>query len=67
TMTGCRQQKPKLGLTKCPDLVDHYSLRMFFYNCQNFVQNFHLTQAALERLTFSVFRMYGPGRGKAIW
>ncbi|WP_429070946.1 hypothetical protein, partial [Aeromonas veronii] len=26
TMTGCRQQKPKLGLTKCPDLVDHYNL-----------------------------------------
>ncbi len=24
-MTGCRQQKPKIGLTKCPDLVDHYT------------------------------------------
>ncbi|WP_219306502.1 hypothetical protein, partial [Aeromonas hydrophila] len=24
TMTGYRQQKPKIGLTKCPDLVDHY-------------------------------------------
>ncbi|WP_421310852.1 hypothetical protein, partial [Aeromonas veronii] len=24
TMTGYRQQKPKNGLTKCPDLVDHY-------------------------------------------
>ncbi len=23
-MTGYRQQKPKNGLTKCPDLVDHY-------------------------------------------
>ncbi|MDF8330895.1 phage antirepressor KilAC domain-containing protein [Aeromonas salmonicida] len=23
-MTGCRQPKPKIGLTKCPDLVDHY-------------------------------------------
>lgn len=22
-MTGCHQQKPKIGLTKCPDLVDH--------------------------------------------
>ncbi|WP_429123513.1 hypothetical protein, partial [Aeromonas veronii] len=26
TMTGCRQQKPKNGLTKCPDLVDHYKV-----------------------------------------
>ncbi len=25
-MTGCRQQKPRLGLTKCPDLVDHYNM-----------------------------------------
>ncbi len=25
-MTGYRQQKPKNGLTKCPDLVDHYKL-----------------------------------------
>jgi len=25
TMTGSRQQKPRIGLTKCPDLVDHYS------------------------------------------
>ncbi|TNI94332.1 hypothetical protein [Aeromonas veronii] len=24
-MTGYRQQKPKNGLTKCPDLVDHYT------------------------------------------
>ncbi|WP_429073703.1 hypothetical protein, partial [Aeromonas veronii] len=24
TMTGYRQHKPKNGLTKCPDLVDHY-------------------------------------------
>jgi hypothetical protein len=24
-MTGCRQQKPKNGLTKCPDLVDRYT------------------------------------------
>ncbi len=24
-MTGYRQQKPKIGLTKCPDLVDHYN------------------------------------------
>jgi predicted deacylase len=24
-MTGCRQQKPRFGLTKCPDLVDHYT------------------------------------------
>ncbi|MGY3957749.1 hypothetical protein, partial [Aeromonas salmonicida] len=24
TMTGYRQQKPRLGLTKCPDLVEHY-------------------------------------------
>ncbi|MFM1700241.1 type I Zorya anti-phage system protein ZorA1 [Aeromonas salmonicida] len=23
-MTGYRQQKPRIGLTKCPDLVDHY-------------------------------------------
>jgi hypothetical protein len=23
-MTGCRQHKPRLGLAKCPDLVDHY-------------------------------------------
>ena len=23
-MTGSRQQKPRIGLTKCPDLVDHY-------------------------------------------
>ncbi len=23
-MTGSRQQKPRLGLTKCPELVDHY-------------------------------------------
>lgn len=22
-MTGCRQQEPRIGLTKCPDLVDH--------------------------------------------
>ncbi|MGE6099217.1 hypothetical protein ACLH0B_08210, partial [Aeromonas salmonicida] len=26
TMTGSRQQKPRIGLTKCPDLVDHYKL-----------------------------------------
>ena len=26
-MTGCCQQKPNLGLTKCPDLVDHYNSR----------------------------------------
>ncbi|WP_429210147.1 hypothetical protein, partial [Aeromonas veronii] len=25
TITGYRQQKPKIGLTKCPDLVDHYT------------------------------------------
>ena len=25
-MTGYRQQEPKIGLTKCPDLVDHYNL-----------------------------------------
>ena len=25
-MTGYRQHKPKNGLTKCPDLVDHYIL-----------------------------------------
>ncbi len=25
-MTGYRQQKPRFGLTKCPDLVDHYTL-----------------------------------------
>ncbi|MFQ2175328.1 diguanylate cyclase domain-containing protein [Aeromonas media] len=25
-MTGCRQQKPRFGLTKCPDLVDHYNM-----------------------------------------
>ncbi len=25
-MTGCRQQKPRFGLTKCPDLVDHYTV-----------------------------------------
>ncbi|MFQ2098813.1 hypothetical protein ACK33Q_20310, partial [Aeromonas veronii] len=25
TMMGYRQQKPKIGLTKCPDLVDHYN------------------------------------------
>ncbi len=25
-MTGYRQQKPRFGLTKCPDLVDHYIL-----------------------------------------
>jgi len=24
-MTGYRQQKPRIGLTKCPDLVDHYN------------------------------------------
>ncbi|SIR52346.1 hypothetical protein SAMN05892873_14830, partial [Aeromonas veronii] len=24
TMTGYRQHKPRFGLTKCPDLVDHY-------------------------------------------
>ncbi|BEE18821.1 transposase [Aeromonas enteropelogenes] len=24
-MTGCRQQEPRIGLTKCPDLVDHYT------------------------------------------
>ena len=24
-MTGSRQQKPRIGLTKCPDLVDHYN------------------------------------------
>ena len=24
-MTGYRQQKPRFGLTKCPDLVDHYT------------------------------------------
>ncbi len=23
-MTGYRQQKPRFGLTRCPDLVDHY-------------------------------------------
>ncbi|WP_234915367.1 hypothetical protein, partial [Aeromonas veronii] len=28
--TGYRQQKPKNGLTKCPDLVDHY---MFWISC----------------------------------
>ncbi|MFQ2011336.1 hypothetical protein ACK34P_18110, partial [Aeromonas veronii] len=26
TMMEYRQQKPRLGLTKCPDLVDHYTL-----------------------------------------
>ncbi|MGU5722722.1 hypothetical protein, partial [Aeromonas hydrophila] len=26
TMMGYRQQRPKIGLTVCPDLVDHYSL-----------------------------------------
>ncbi|CAJ1774466.1 hypothetical protein IIDPJIOB_00321 [Aeromonas veronii] len=26
-VTGYRQQKPRFGLTKCPDLVDHYSRR----------------------------------------
>lgn len=25
-MTGCRQQKPRIGLTKCPSLVDHYTV-----------------------------------------
>ena len=25
TMTGYRQKKPRFGLTKCPDLVDHYT------------------------------------------
>ncbi|MGY3953807.1 hypothetical protein ACW5WG_21410, partial [Aeromonas salmonicida] len=24
TMTGYRQQRPRIGLIKCPDLVDHY-------------------------------------------
>jgi len=24
-MTGYRQQKLRLGLTKCPDLVNHYT------------------------------------------
>ncbi len=24
TMTGSRQQKPRISLTKSPDLVDHY-------------------------------------------
>ncbi len=24
-MMEYRQQKPRLGLTKCPDLVDHYN------------------------------------------
>ncbi|MGS4909948.1 hypothetical protein ACVDHI_17435, partial [Aeromonas sp. 25-248] len=24
TMMGYRQQRPKIGLTVCPDLVDHY-------------------------------------------
>jgi hypothetical protein len=28
-MTGYRQQKPKIGLTKCPDLVDHYSQLLY--------------------------------------
>lgn len=27
-MTGYRLQKPRIGLTKCPDLVDHYTLLM---------------------------------------
>lgn len=27
-MMGCRQQKPKIGLTKSPDLVDHYSIML---------------------------------------
>ncbi len=26
---GYRQQKPKNGLTKCPDLVDHYILMLY--------------------------------------
>ena len=30
-MTGYRQQKPRIGLTKCPDLVDHYSAATGFY------------------------------------
>uniref|UniRef100_UPI003B9ED3FB hypothetical protein n=1 Tax=Aeromonas veronii TaxID=654 RepID=UPI003B9ED3FB len=36
TMTGCRQQKPKNGLTKCPDLVDHYNKQAEYYGhaCQ---------------------------------
>ncbi len=25
-MTGYRQHKPRFGLTKCPDLVDHYNV-----------------------------------------
>ncbi|WP_429028801.1 hypothetical protein, partial [Aeromonas veronii] len=25
TMMEYRQQKPRIGLTKCPDLVDHYT------------------------------------------
>lgn len=24
-MMECRQQRPKIGLTKCPYLVDHYT------------------------------------------
>ena len=32
-MTGYRQQKPKIGLTKCPDLVDHYNLAECVFDC----------------------------------
>ncbi len=35
-MTGCRQQKPKIGLTKCPDLVDHYNHRL-----KEWMERFH--------------------------
>lgn len=31
-MTGSRQQKPRIGLTKCPDLVDHYNVTLSMAN-----------------------------------
>ena len=35
-MMGYRQQRPKIGLTVCPDLVDHYSTTFFFDNQVDF-------------------------------
>ncbi|WWR67091.1 hypothetical protein V6S06_12450, partial [Aeromonas hydrophila] len=37
TMMGYRQQRPKIGLTVCPDLVDHYRLNLLQNSYQEFL------------------------------
>ena len=47
-MTGCRQQKPKIGLTKCPDLVDHYN----HYSAEVLARWLHPTRGVLGPSAF---------------